>query len=104
MRKANKKENRPWTVLFFALRLEMLLELIEAIGADALAVEKYNVVGIVAEDTCRMIFLQDDAVIVGEDLDGVLNLDVHGLSDLDRENDSAQLIYFSNHSGGFHNC
>ena len=90
-------------LLLFIVSSEVLLELIQTICADALTIEENNVVGVVAEDTCRVIFLQNDAVVISEDFDGVLYLDVHRLSDLDRQNDSTQLIYFSNHSSGFHN-
>ena len=77
----------------------MFLELIEAICADTLAVEEDDVVRVIAENACRVIFLQNDAVIVGKDLNSILDLDIHGFSDLDRENDSAQFIHFSDHSG-----
>jgi len=71
-------------LLLFIVSSEVLLDLIQTICADALAIEENNVVGVVAEDTCRVIFLQNDAVVISEDLDGVLYLDVHRLSDLDR--------------------
>ena len=88
---------------FCHLHSKMLLELIQASGANALAVEENDVICVVAEDAGRVVFLKNDAVIIGEDLDGVLNLDVHCFSDLDRKNDSSQLVYFSDHSCGFHN-
>ena len=83
--------------------LQFFLDLIETSGADALAVEEDDIIGVVAEDAGRMIFLKDDAIIIGEDLDGILDLDVHGFADLNGEHDSAQLVDFSDHSGGFHN-
>ena len=101
-RTKSKKENRfaRETVLFL---LEVLLELIQTICADAFAVEEDNVVCIVAEDTSRMIFLKDDAIIVCKNFNGIFYLDVHGFSDFDRQNDSTQFINFSDHSCGFHN-
>lgn len=81
----------------------MLLDLIEASGTDALTVKENDIVGVVAENAGGMIFLKDDAVIVGEDLDRVLYLDVHRLADLDGENNSAQLVNFSDHTCRFHN-
>ena len=85
-------------LLLFIVSSEVLLELIQTICADALTIEENNVVGVVAEDTCRVIFLQNDPVIIGEDLDRVLDLDVHCFADLDRKNDSSQLVDFSDHS------
>jgi hypothetical protein len=80
----------------------VFLDLIQTVCADAFAVKENDVVSIVAENACGMILLKDDTVVVGENFDGVLNLDIHCFSDFNRENDSAQLVYFSDHSGGFH--
>ena len=82
---------------------ELILDLVETIGADAFTVEENDVVCVVAEDAGGMILLEDDAAVVGEDLDGVLDLDVHRLADLNGEHDSAELVNFSDHSCRFHN-
>ena len=77
---------------------KLFLDLIQTVGADTLAIKEYDVIRVVAEHACRVVFLQDDAVIIGEDLDRVLDLDVHCFADLDRKNDSSQLVDFSDHS------
>ena len=102
------KEKEPshdqWDGSFLSiLPSELLLELIQTFGANTLAVEKYDVVGVVAENAGRVVLLENDTVIIGENLNGILYFDVHCLSDFDRKNDSSQLVYFSDHSGGFHN-
>ena len=83
--------------------LQLFLDLIQAICADALAVEEDDVIGVVTENAGGVIFLKNDAIVIGEDLDGILHLNVHGFADLDGEHDSAELVNFSDHSGGFHN-
>ena len=80
---------------FLIKRSELCLELLEAIGANSLVVEVNNVVGVSAEYAGGLVFLEDDLVIVGEDLYGILDVDVHDLSDLDGENYSSELVYFS---------
>ena len=88
---------------FFLFTSELVLDLIEAIGADAFAVEEDDIVSVVAENAGGVIFLQNDAVVVGEDLDRVLYFNIHCFADLDGEDDSAQLVDLSDHSRRFHN-
>ena len=52
------------------------LELFDAVGADAFAVEDGDVLGAVAKDAGGVVFLEDDAIVVGEDLDGVLDVNI----------------------------
>jgi len=82
---------------------ELILDLVETIGADAFTVEENDVVCIVAENAGRVVFLQNDAIVVGENLNGILYFDVHGFANLNGEHDSAQLVHFSDHSCRFHN-
>ena len=90
-------------ICFCCDRSELCLDLCQTVGTDTLAAEEGDVVRVVAEYAGGMIFLQDDAVIIGEDLDGILYLNVHCFTDFNGENDSTQLVYFSYHSCGFHN-
>ena len=83
---------------------ELLLHLFNARGANTLAVEINDIVNVVAENAGRLILLQDDAVVVGKDFNGVLLLDVQNFADLDGEDDSSQLVDLANHSGRFHVC
>lgn len=77
---------------------EIVFEFLDASGADAFAVEVGDVLGVIAKDAGGMVFLEDDAVVIGEDLDGVLDFDIQCLSNFDRKHDSAKLVYFSDHS------
>jgi hypothetical protein len=83
----------------FVYPSERLLDLFEAILADALSVKENDVVSISAENAGRLIFLKDYLVVVGEYLKRVLFSNVHGLSDADREHDSSKLVYLANYSG-----
>ena len=87
----------------FCGRSKLRLDLGQTVGADTLAAEEGDVVRVVAEYAGGVIFLQNDTVVIGEDLNSVLDLNVHRFANLNGENDSAQLVYFSYHSGGFHN-
>ena len=49
-----------------------------------------------------MIFVQDDVVTVHKDLQSVLLRNVKSAAQLNRKNNTAKLIYFSDYSGGFH--
>lgn len=79
--------------------LKGFLDLLEAILADALAVEENYIVGVGAKDAGGLIFLKDYSVLVGEDLKRILLADVHSLTDADGEHYAAQLVYFSYYSG-----
>ena len=84
---------------FLIKKSELCLELLEAISANSLVVEVNNVVGVSAEYAGGLVFLKDDLIVVGEDLNGVLYVDIHYFSYLDGENDSSKLVYFSYNSG-----
>lgn len=74
---------------------ERRLYLCKAVLANSLAVEIYDIVGIVAEDAGGLILLKDYSVVVGKYLKRVLLVDVHYLSDADREHYSSKLVYLS---------
>ena len=78
---------------------EHFFDLFEAVLANALATEEYDVVCIGAEYARGLIFLKDYSVFIGKDLERVLFVDVHGLSDADGENYSSKLVYFSCNTG-----
>ena len=78
---------------------EHFFDFLEAVLADALATEEYDIVGVGAEYAGGLIFLEDYSVFVGEDLERVLFIDVHCLSDADGENYSSKLVYFSCDTG-----
>ena len=70
----------------------------KAIGADALVFVKGDAVNVGTKYAGRFIFLQNDASLVGEDLQCVAYVDVHALTNFSRQNNSAELVYFSYHS------
>ena len=76
-------------------RSERCLYLCKAILTYSFAAEIYDIVSIVAEDAGGLIFLKNDLVVVGEDLKGVLFVDVHYLSYADGEDYSSKLVHLS---------
>lgn len=81
---------------------EQRLDLVDAFTADALFAEVYDVVCIVAKFAGRMVLLQNDAVIIGEDLKRILFVDVHDLAQRLGKHDAAQLVNLAYDSGRFH--
>jgi len=75
--------------------LNGMLESIDTVLADKLALEESNVVSVAAEDAGGLIFLKNYLIFINENLDSVSLLDVHCVSDLDGKNDSAQLVDLS---------
>ena len=82
--------------------LNRVFEGFETIRADELALEICYVACVVAEDAGRLILLEDDLVLVNEDIDCVAVLDVHCVSDLDREYYSAEFVDLSYDTSRFH--
>jgi hypothetical protein len=77
------------------LSSELCLDLFKAICADALVVKINNIVGVAAENAGGLIFFKNDLIIIGKDLNGIFDVDIHNFSDLDGKNDSSELVYFS---------
>ena len=57
-----------------------------------------------AEDAGGLVFLQDDAVILHEDLQLIPFRDVQGAAKFDRQDDTSQIVHFSNDPRRFHSC
>ena len=55
-----------------------------------------------AEDTCRFEFLQDDPVILHVNFQLIPLRDIQRAAQLNGQNNSAELIYFSNNASGLH--
>ena len=81
------------------LKSKLCFYFFKAVGADTLVVEINNVVRVAAENAGGLIFFKDYLIIIGEDLDGILDIDIHYLSDLYGKNYSSKLVYFSYDSG-----
>ena len=78
------------------------LEFLEAIGADVLAAEVDDILGIIAENTGGLVLFQDDGGSIYIDLQRVLFGDIQSTPELDGENDSAEFIDLSDNAGRFH--
>ena len=57
-----------------------------------------NILRFSAENTCRSVLLQDNAVFFGEDLNSVTGAQIHKTSGFDGKNYPPQLIDFSDHA------
>ena len=79
-----------------------LLELLEAVGADVLALVNRDVLRIAAEHAGRLVLFQNDRRTVHINFNGILLRDVQSPAQLNRQYDSAQLIHFSHNACRFH--
>ena len=82
--------------------LQLLLQLFDALGANPLARKINDIVRPIAEGAGRLIFLQNDTVLVNKNFNGVLFLDAQRLTDLNGQHDPSQIIHLANYSRGFH--
>ena len=72
-----------------------ILYSLDAIFADELAVETFNVVCISAENAGRLIFLEKDLVILNKALYSVTIVDSEILSEFNGKNESSEFVDFS---------
>ena len=82
--------------------LKLRFKLFNALCANALTVEINDIFYVVAKYARGLIFLQNYLIIVGEYLDSILLLDVENFSNLNRKNNSSQLVNFAYYACGFH--
>ena len=75
---------------------------LDAVLADQLALKIGNFISISAEQTSGLILFEDNLSFVNENFNCVAILDVHGVSDFNGKNNSAEFIDFTNDTGGFH--
>ena len=75
---------------------------LDALGADILAVERYDSLCAVAEDTGGLILLHNNAGAVDINLETVALCDVKRTTKLDGEDDASQLVDFAHDTGRFH--
>ena len=85
-----------WAVSF------QLLQSLQALGAEAFAVEQDDIFGCVAENAGGHILLQDDAVSLYEQLDLVPNVDTQIFTHSLGQDDAPQLVDTFQDSLGFH--
>ena len=78
---------------------EGFLELFYAIGAYSLVVEINYIVGLVAENAGRLIFLENYFVVVGENFKIVGLLYIKELARLHRDYYSSELVGSADYSG-----
>ena len=58
--------------------------------------------GRIAEHAGGLVLLQDDAIILGEDLQFIPFSNVQNSAQLDGQYDSSQFVYFADNASGFH--
>jgi hypothetical protein len=77
--------------------LKLSLDFCNAILANAVFVEEMEIFYTAAENTTGRVFLQNDAAVIGKDLDSIASIpNVKRLSHFRGENDASQIIDFSN--------
>jgi hypothetical protein len=84
-----------------AMRLQASVEGIKVIPIP-LTVEEYDVVRVSAENARGRILLKNDSFVVNKDLNGILYVDIERTADLDRKNNSAELINAAYYTCRFH--
>lgn len=67
-----------------------------------LILELGQCLGRIAENARSLVLLQDDAIILGEDLQFIPFSDIQYSAQLDGQYDSSQFVYFADNAGGFH--
>jgi hypothetical protein len=78
------------------------VELCNTVFADGLASKGYKVVVAAAKDTARAVLFEDNGIVVGEQLDGIVDIQiVLGTKGLGYD-DAPQLVDFAEKACGFH--
>ena len=79
-----------------------LSKLFDAVSANLLIHVGFYVFGATADHARRGVALENDAVLFGDDLDVITDGEAEGLAQLDGNNDTAEVINFTNDTGGLH--
>jgi hypothetical protein len=74
----------------------------QAIMADNFSFKVKELFRGIAEDTARIILLQNNRVIVDENLHSVMRMNTHGVTQLFWQHDSTKVIHFSYDPDAFH--
>lgn len=82
--------------------LVQLLKLFQAVGADILALEVDDILSIGAEDAGRLVLFQDNGIALSINLDGISFGDVQGPAELNRDDQSSEVVKLSNDTSRFH--
>lgn len=95
-KKRQKKKHTVYSVCLFLFcetgLFRVLFELCEAGTANVFAFVVDYVACVVAENASRLIFFEQDVIVVNKDLDRIFFVEVKCTSQLDRQNDSAQVV------------
>ena len=75
---------------------------LDALGADILAMEGYDVLCTIAEDTGGLILLHNNVGAIDVDLETIAFGDVQRTAKFNREDNPSQLVYFAYDTGRFH--
>ena len=74
-------------------------EFLQAVGADVLALEDMDVLGVVAENAGGLILLEHDRSPIYIDFQRILLCDVEGTAKLDGQHDAAQFVHTTDDAG-----
>ena len=85
--------------MFGHFLLKLFFDRLQALGADSLSLIVNDIVRVVAENAARLIFGKYDLIVIRKDLKRILFIYAHSFSYLDRQNDSAEMVYHSYNSG-----
>ena len=81
------------------LEVAAFLQGLDTLGADVLAAENHDILGVIAENAGGLILSEDNRGTIHVDLQRVLFGDIQRTAQFDRQDDAAQLINFPNDSG-----
>ena len=79
-----------------------VFDFLYAIFADELSVEALNVVSVAAENAGGFVLFENNLVVFDKNLNRVTIINPEVLSELNRENESSELINLSYHACRFH--
>lgn len=87
------------SAVFCLLRSNLVLKLLDAVGADVLALVIDDVFGAVTENAGRVILMKNNVITINKNLESILFSNIQGAAKFDGQNDTSELINFSDNSG-----
>ena len=81
------------------MRSNLVLKLLDAVGADVLALVIDDVFGAVTENAGRVILMKNNVITINKNLESILFSNIQGAAKFDGQNDTSELINFSYDTG-----
>jgi len=75
------------------MKIKLFRHLVDAVLTYYFAAKSFNIIGIAAENAGRFILLKDDFFPIHINFQSVLNLNIEGSAQFNRNNYSAKLVY-----------